>query len=283
MGCNALTNFASNTVYPYIGTMIHMFNSFAASFLGFLIAALSTVGGHATITVSSDTASPMQATSTEVQVDDTFIVGLANALVRLQSRFEHGNSQKEDHSISDDDSNDSFDERSDSDDDSDDSNDRREDSKKSSSVQSERRGEPELRGREEEGEEEFEEEDENEFEDEGDDDDERDTSGSSGTSQSGTSGTSGSSGTNGSSSTGGSVASTFTLSDVAKHNTSTSCYSAINGGVYDLTSWISKHPGGQNAIKGICGVDGSAAFNGQHGGSGRPESVLAGYKIGTLK
>jgi hypothetical protein len=56
----------------------------------------------------------------------------------------------------------------------------------------------------------------------------------------------------------------------------------INGGVYDLTAWISKHPGGERAILSICGKDGSAAFNDQHGGQRRPANELSGFKIGTI-
>lgn len=82
-------------------------------------------------------------------------------------------------------------------------------------------------------------------------------------------------------STGGSA--TFTMAQVAQHGTAASCYSAINGSVYDLTPFVTKHPGGQAAIKSLCGVDGTAAFNGQHGGQASPASVLAQYKIGVLK
>lgn len=75
---------------------------------------------------------------------------------------------------------------------------------------------------------------------------------------------------------------TFTLVEVAKHNTDSSCYTVVNGSVYDVTSWISQHPGGKQAIIGMCGVDASSAFNGQHGGQARPESELASFKIGAL-
>jgi cytochrome b involved in lipid metabolism len=75
---------------------------------------------------------------------------------------------------------------------------------------------------------------------------------------------------------------TYTLAQIAQHSTASSCWSAINGGVYDLTSWIGQHPGGQGTILSICGKDGSAAFNGQHGGQHRPTSELAGFQIGTL-
>lgn len=75
---------------------------------------------------------------------------------------------------------------------------------------------------------------------------------------------------------------TYTMAQIATHNTESSCWSVIRGGVYDLTSWIARHPGGKQAIMGLCGKDGTAAFERQHGGSGRPESTLAGFKIGVL-
>lgn len=75
---------------------------------------------------------------------------------------------------------------------------------------------------------------------------------------------------------------TYTLAQVAGHKDATSCWTAINGGVYDLTSWINQHPGGPEAILSICGKDGSADFNAQHGGERRPEQELATFKIGTL-
>lgn len=76
--------------------------------------------------------------------------------------------------------------------------------------------------------------------------------------------------------------SSYTLANIAVHNNGSSCWSAINGGVYDLTSWINQHPGGSQAILSICGKDGSAAFNDQHGGQRRPANELAGFKIGVL-
>lgn len=76
---------------------------------------------------------------------------------------------------------------------------------------------------------------------------------------------------------------TYTSADVSSHNSKTSCWSIINGSVYDLTSWVPQHPGGERAILSICGVDGSANFNGQHGGSSKIASILAGFKIGIAK
>lgn len=75
----------------------------------------------------------------------------------------------------------------------------------------------------------------------------------------------------------------FTAAEVASHNSSTNCWSIINDGVYNLTSWIGQHPGGQQAILALCGRDGSADFNDTHGGQQRPASELTSFKIGILK
>ena len=75
---------------------------------------------------------------------------------------------------------------------------------------------------------------------------------------------------------------TYTLADIAQHGGRSSCWSTINGGVYDLTAWIPKHPGGEQAILSICGIDGSAKFNRQHGGAALQQQILAGFKIGAL-
>lgn len=75
----------------------------------------------------------------------------------------------------------------------------------------------------------------------------------------------------------------YSTSEVALRSSAQACWSIVNGVVYDLTTYISKHPGGEKNILRICGVDGTRAFEGQHGGESRPEKILAGYKIGILK
>lgn len=74
----------------------------------------------------------------------------------------------------------------------------------------------------------------------------------------------------------------YTAVQVGSHDSAASCWTVVNGNVYDLTSWIAKHPGGQGSIKMMCGADASDAFNQQHGGQGGPERILASYKIGTF-
>ncbi len=76
---------------------------------------------------------------------------------------------------------------------------------------------------------------------------------------------------------------TYTRAQVASHDSKASCWSIVNGSVYDLTSWISRHPGGEEAIREMCGKDASEDFNEQHRGQDGPEKVLAAYKIGILK
>lgn len=74
----------------------------------------------------------------------------------------------------------------------------------------------------------------------------------------------------------------YTMEQVKANNTATKCWSAIDGKVYDLTNWISSHPGGAGAITSLCGTDGTSSFKGQHGGSGQPQSRLSGYLLGPL-
>lgn len=89
-------------------------------------------------------------------------------------------------------------------------------------------------------------------------------------------------GTSGGTGTAGGANGTIAASVVAQHSVRTNCWSSINGNVYDLTSWIPKHPGGEQAILQLCGKDGSAKFNGQHGGDSSKQAILTGFKVGVL-
>jgi cytochrome b involved in lipid metabolism len=75
----------------------------------------------------------------------------------------------------------------------------------------------------------------------------------------------------------------YTMAEVSTHNNAQNCWTAIDGNVYNVTSWINQHPGGAQAIISLCGIDGSSAFNGQHGGQKRPASELQKFLIGKLK
>lgn len=75
---------------------------------------------------------------------------------------------------------------------------------------------------------------------------------------------------------------TYSLQEVAEHDSAASCWVAIDGAVYDVTSWIERHPGGRQRILNLCGTDGTEMFRGQHGSAVLPNDRLAGFRIGQL-
>ena len=86
-----------------------------------------------------------------------------------------------------------------------------------------------------------------------------------------------------SSSTQDSGTKSFTKAEVAAKNKASDCWTIIGNKVYDLTNWVSRHPGGSSAIASMCGIDGTSRFKNQHGMSGRPNAELDRFYIGDLK
>jgi hypothetical protein len=74
----------------------------------------------------------------------------------------------------------------------------------------------------------------------------------------------------------------YTMTQVRANDSARSCWTAIDGIVYDLTRWISNHPGGSSAILFLCGTDGTNAFKAQHENQSRPAIRLDTYRIGPL-
>jgi len=74
----------------------------------------------------------------------------------------------------------------------------------------------------------------------------------------------------------------YTMADVRANATPAKCWSAIDGNVYDLTSWISSHPGGSSVIRSLCGIDGTSRFKAQHANQSNPMARLASYLLGPL-
>ena len=64
--------------------------------------------------------------------------------------------------------------------------------------------------------------------------------------------------------------------------TAASCWTVVDGSVYDLTKWIPRHPGGQKVIEAMCGTDASTAFHNQHDTQQEPRDALAEFRIGAL-
>ena len=81
---------------------------------------------------------------------------------------------------------------------------------------------------------------------------------------------------------------TFTAEQVAEHKTEDDCWTIISGSVYDLTSYIPNHPGGNEILR-ACGVDGTSLFktrttsDGEEVGSGTAHSNSAASALEQLK
>ncbi len=83
----------------------------------------------------------------------------------------------------------------------------------------------------------------------------------------------------------------FSKDDVL-HATETDCWTYVRDSVYDITSYIPRHPGGDEILR-ACGTDGTSLFEsrttteGEQVGSGAPHSpdaavLLADLRIGAL-
>lgn len=74
---------------------------------------------------------------------------------------------------------------------------------------------------------------------------------------------------------------TFTKKQVSKHNTRDDAWVIYKKKVYDVTDWISKHPGGDAIMKGI-GKDITKLFDGR-GHSNKARKIMKKYYIGDLQ
>ena len=74
----------------------------------------------------------------------------------------------------------------------------------------------------------------------------------------------------------------YTMADVRANATPAKCWTVIDKKVYDLTSWISSHPGGASPIRFLCGKDGTNSFKAQHANQSNPTARLASYLLGPL-
>jgi hypothetical protein len=81
----------------------------------------------------------------------------------------------------------------------------------------------------------------------------------------------------------GSNSESFTVEDVRLHNTSEDCWTIVGDGVYDVTSFVSRHPAGSSAIKEMCGTNASEDYLEDHSGQQEPEMWLEKLRIGSLK
>lgn len=77
----------------------------------------------------------------------------------------------------------------------------------------------------------------------------------------------------------------YALSEVARHNSSDDCWMAINGEVYDLSSYLPDHPSPPEVILAWCGREASEAYRSkmkERAHSARADRLLAEYRIAAL-
>lgn len=75
----------------------------------------------------------------------------------------------------------------------------------------------------------------------------------------------------------------YSMDEVMMHKDTQSCWTVVNGNVYDVTTWINQHPGGPEKILFLCGKDGTSNFTNKHSGQEKPEAMLQSFKIGQIK
>ncbi|EFR04975.1 cytochrome b5 [Nannizzia gypsea CBS 118893] len=74
----------------------------------------------------------------------------------------------------------------------------------------------------------------------------------------------------------------FTLKEVAAHSTKKDLYVVIHEKVYDCSSFVDEHPGGEEVLLDVAGQDSTEAFE-DVGHSDEAREILEGIKVGTLK
>ncbi|CAB3227873.1 unnamed protein product [Arctia plantaginis] len=73
----------------------------------------------------------------------------------------------------------------------------------------------------------------------------------------------------------------YKSSEVATHNDRKSCWIVIKNNVYDVTSYLEDHPGGEEPLLDSAGMDATTAFE-EVGHSAYAKKQLNKFKIGSL-
>ena len=74
----------------------------------------------------------------------------------------------------------------------------------------------------------------------------------------------------------------LSMSEVASRNSVDACWTVVEGVVYDMTTFIARHPAGPGDIEDMCGKDATDDFTGEHSGQGEPEKWLETLRIGVI-
>ncbi|EXJ61387.1 cytochrome-b5 reductase [Cladophialophora psammophila CBS 110553] len=74
----------------------------------------------------------------------------------------------------------------------------------------------------------------------------------------------------------------LTYAEVSKHNTKKDLYVVIHDKIYNASTFIDEHPGGEEVLLDVGGQDATEAFE-DVGHSDEAREILDGLKVGTLK
>ena len=72
----------------------------------------------------------------------------------------------------------------------------------------------------------------------------------------------------------------YSADDVARHCAKDDAWVIVGDGVYDITEWIPRHPGGSIPLVQYAGRDMTDAFRAYHSPNGKAAKTLNAYKIG---
>ncbi|XP_006348668.1 cytochrome b5 isoform A [Solanum tuberosum] len=73
----------------------------------------------------------------------------------------------------------------------------------------------------------------------------------------------------------------FTMEEAAEHNTKDDCWVVIDGKVYDVSSYLDEHPGGDDVLLGVTGQDATDEFE-DAGHSKSARELMEKFFIGEL-
>ncbi|PGH33905.1 hypothetical protein GX50_03305 [[Emmonsia] crescens] len=74
----------------------------------------------------------------------------------------------------------------------------------------------------------------------------------------------------------------LTFKEVAEHNTKKDLYVTVHDKIYNVSSFVDEHPGGEEVLLDVGGQDATDAFE-DVGHSDEAREILAGLLVGTVK
>ncbi|PIM99080.1 Cytochrome b5 [Handroanthus impetiginosus] len=73
----------------------------------------------------------------------------------------------------------------------------------------------------------------------------------------------------------------YTMEEASQHNTSDDCWVVVDGKVYDVTTYLDEHPGGDDVLLGAAGQDATEEFE-DAGHSKTARELMEQFFIGEL-